>query len=114
MIKELVEVFRTEHGCVYQCDSKNCFFVEFQNTITEFKPLSFFYLKTQLDKIDLHKMVDDPSSASDIEILAPVCTDRFYILTLTDVLNFKELLSGSKAMMELNSILNERLKMVFA
>lgn len=103
------EIYRTAHGCVYQCDSKRCFAVEFGGEITEFKLPCFFALKKLVDSIDIESMALNPSKSSDVEIISPCGVDRCYVLTLHELLEFKELLSGARVMLQLNSILHERL-----
>lgn len=103
------EIYRTENGCVYQCDQKRCFEVEFCGEITEFKLPCFFALKNLVDKIDLEEMALNPANACDIEIISPCGSDRCYVFTLPELIEFKELLAGARVMLQLNSILHERL-----
>jgi hypothetical protein len=107
--QKIKEIFSTSNGCVYQCDEKRCFFVDFGGYMTEYKIPCFFALKKLIDRIDLDAMVLDPATASDIEIISPCGSERCYVLTLCQLLEFKELLSGARIMLQLNSILHERL-----
>lgn len=106
---QLKEIYSTANGCVYQCDRKRCFVVDFGGYMTEFKLPCFFALKKLVDNIDLEHMVLNPSKSSDIEIISPCGSDRCYVLTLPELIEFKELLSGTRVMLQLNSILHERL-----
>lgn len=103
------EIFRTPNGCVYQCDNKRCFEVDFGGYLTEFKFPCFFALKRLVDRIDLDAMALDPAKASDIEIISPCGSERCYVLTLSQLIEFRELLAGARVMLQLNSILHERL-----
>lgn len=103
------EIFSTARGCVYQCDSKRCFFVDFGGSVTEYKFPCFIALKSLVDRIDIEAMATSPSRASDVEIIAPCGSDRVYVLTLPEVIEFRELLAGARVMLQLNSILHERL-----
>lgn len=103
------EIYSTANGCVYQCDKKRCFAVDFGGYLTEFKLPCFFALKKLVDSIDLESMALDPSKSSDVEIVSPCGCDRCYVLTLPQLLEFRELLSGTRVMLQLNSILHERL-----
>ena len=103
------EIFRTENGCVYQCDKKRCFGVDFAGYMTEYKIPCFFALKKLVDSVDLEAMALNPCKSSDIEIISPCGSERCYVLTLPELLEFRELLAGARAMMQLNSILHERL-----
>ena len=106
---QLKEIYSTANGCVYQCDKKRCFVVDFGGYMTEFKLPCFFALKKLVDGIDLEAMALNPSNSSDIEIISPCGSDRCYVLTLPQLIEFKELLSGTRVMLQLNSILHERL-----
>lgn len=106
---KLKEIYRTPNGCVYQCDKKRCFSIDFGGYVTEFKFPCFVALKNLVDSIDLDAMVLNPENAADIEIINPCGSERCYVLTFSQLLEFKELLAGAKVMLQLNSILHERL-----
>src|SRR5690606_1300151 len=108
----MVEVFRTKYGCVYQCDEQNCFWVDFAGSLTSFKFHCFLRLKQLVDQIDIEAMVNDPGNNADLEIISPCSCERCYTLTLPEIIRFQSLLSGAKVMLELNSIIHERLKIV--
>jgi hypothetical protein len=81
--------------------------VEFAGSISPFKVKDFLDLKQHVDAINVAEMAKDASRASDVHVLMPYRSERCFVLTLTDVLHFQELLQGAKAMMSLNSILYE-------
>src|SRR5688500_13491356 len=103
------EIYRTQNGCVYQCDKKRCFGIDFGGYMTEFKFPCFLALKKLVDGIDLEAMILNPDTAADIEIINPCGSERCYVLTVSQLHEFKELLAGAKVMLQLNSILHERL-----
>lgn len=105
----LEEVFRTESGCVYQSDVENCFYVDFGGRAIKFGILCFFRLKTLVDRVNLPDMAACPERSSDVEIISPCACEHCYVLTLAEIAALKELLAGAKVMLELNSILKERL-----
>ncbi len=105
----LQEVFRTEAGCVYQSDLEHCLYVEFAHRTVKYKLKCFFRLKAAIDRVDLARMASDASRAADVEIINLCACENCYVLTLPQVIAFKELLAGAKVMLELNSILHERL-----
>jgi hypothetical protein len=102
------EVYRNRQGCVYQDDCKNCFVLECNGYATPLSVNCFFYLKKQFDRVDILAIVNDPLPQSDIIIISPPSCDRFFALTLPELLEFKDLFTGARAMLELNSILHER------
>ena len=96
------EVFKTAFGAVYQCSRKNCYWLEFQDTTTSFKVSDFFNFKKVIDNLDVEKMIFDSSRSADFEIVMPFRTDRCFLLTVEDILNLREILSGAKFAIELN------------
>jgi len=105
----LEEVFRIENGCVYQSDAENCFYVDFGGRAIKFNIGCFFRLKYLVDKINLPDMAINPERSSDVEIISPCACEHCYVLTLAEIASLKELLAGARVMLELNSILKERL-----
>ncbi|WMJ75106.1 hypothetical protein RCC89_18335 [Cytophagaceae bacterium ABcell3] len=106
---DLQEIYRTSAGCVYQSDKNRRLIVEFAGTTAELNVPFFTCLKKMVEKIDVHSMLENPSRAADVEVVAPCGIQNCYVLTVRDVIQFKELLSGAKVMLELNSIIYERL-----
>ena len=54
-------------------------------------------------------MAENTARFADVVVFMPLCSDRCFVLSLTDVMHFQELLQGAKAMIELNSIIYESL-----
>lgn len=96
------EVFKTSNGAVYQCSRKNCYWLEFQGNTTAFKVSDFFAFKKRIQQINLEAMLCNSSRTFDFEIIMPFRTERCFILSVEDVLNLREILDGSKFMIELN------------
>ncbi|MDQ3292374.1 MAG: hypothetical protein M3Q05_13885 [Bacteroidota bacterium] len=105
----LIEIFRTAQGAVYQCNRRNCYWIEFAGGISPFSFQDFKFLKKQLEAINLTEMAQNPDRTADVVILMPHRSERCFVLTLSDVLNFRELLQGAKVMIELNSLIYESL-----
>lgn len=97
------EVFKTEHGVVYQCSRKNCYWLDFQGEATPFKVRDFFQFKKAIDAMDVELMLCNSSRSFDFEILMPFRSERIFILSVEDILKMRELLAGAKFMIELNS-----------
>lgn len=109
--KDLIEVFRTEKGCVFQSDIQNSFYIEFGGKITAHKTIHFLKLKGILDDINLAQRITCTKSA-DCEIIKINKSEEYYVLTLCELVGFKELITGARVMLELNSIIRERLHCV--
>jgi hypothetical protein len=103
------EIFSTPAGSVYQSDKENCFYLDFHNKKARFSIVCLFRLKKIIDKIDVESMMMDAKRSSDVEIVSLCACEHVYVLSVTEVIALKELLQGTKVMIELNSILRERL-----
>lgn len=116
MIQEthLTEIYRTANGCIWQCDRTCRFLIDFAGYRTPFNVPCFFGLKRKIDAIDLEKMLLSSDASGDIEIVNPCGSDRIYVLSPAQVAEFKELMQGARAMIQLYSILRERLYTVTA
>jgi hypothetical protein len=108
----LEEVFCTTAGSVYQSDVENCLYVDFGGRCIRYSLGCFLRLKVLVEKIDLSAMASNPERSSDLEIISPCACEHCYVLTLTEILAFRELLQGAKVMLELNSIIQSKLHRV--
>ncbi len=104
------EVYKTNHGAVYQCSRQNCYWLDFAGSTTAFKVGDFFNFKRKVDEVDISAMIIDSSRTADFTIIMPFRTPRCFVLDVNDVLNLRELLKGAKFMIELNSVINECLR----
>ncbi|MEK6478211.1 hypothetical protein WJR50_11770 [Catalinimonas sp. 4WD22] len=102
-------IFCNESGCLYQDDQKGCFILEYGGYSSSLSVPCFFCVKKSLDKINIPAMIENISMASDIEIISPHGCDRCFVLSVTELLGLKELFAGARAMLELNSIIQERI-----
>lgn len=108
-MSEVRVVFSNESGCLYQDDKKGCFILEYGGYSSCLSVPCFFCLKKNLDKINIPAMIENVSHAADLEIISPHGCDRCFVLTVSELLGLKELFAGARVMLELNSILHERI-----
>jgi hypothetical protein len=101
------ELFATENGAVHQ--AKRHLLVTFAGTTTPFNIPAFWSLKKRVDAIKVEEMANNPSRAYDCAIISPCGSERCYVLSLAEVIEFQDLLGGAKLMLELNSILHEQM-----
>ncbi len=102
------EVFSTIQGTVYQNDNEHCWYIDFAGKIARFDYRCLLKLKKAIDAINIEQKLMDARSA-DMEIIFICACDDTYILTLTQIIHFKELLQGTFVMLELNSIIYNKL-----
>lgn len=106
-ITNFVEVYSTEHGAVFQCNNRNCYWLEFAKSRTPFRVSEFLKFKKQIDAIDVSLLLGDCSRSADFTIVMPPHTERCYVLCVQDILRLREILNGAKFMIELNSMVRE-------
>lgn len=105
----LSEICVTEFGAVYQCDRRNRLLVQFGGSVEVLKVDTFFRLKKAVDQAFL-EAVAATSKAPDLELIAVCGCEKCYVLTLTELYAFKELLAQARFVLELNSMLHTYLK----
>lgn len=105
-----ITLYHNSSGAVFQCNQKNCFILEFQGVCTLFKVPCFLAFRKKVNSVDLEKMLSDACRSSDIEILSPCSCERVFVLSVNEVIELKDLVNGAKAMLELNSIIRDRLQ----
>jgi hypothetical protein len=104
----ITELFRTEKGVVYQDDQNSCFTLDFMGRKAIFKVYEFLHFKRSIDNINLADLfLNDVDQ--DLQIIHHKNSDQLFLITLCDLVALKELLSGAKVMLELNSIICSRL-----
>ncbi len=104
----LNELYKTGKGAVYQDDENSCFTLEFMGKLTVFKVYEFLHFKKSIDNINLADLFLN-DLGQDLQIIHHKNSDQLFIITLCDLVALKELLSGAKVMLELNSIICSRL-----
>ncbi|TXK37987.1 hypothetical protein FVR03_14335 [Pontibacter qinzhouensis] len=110
---EFAEIHTTAAGAVYQCNRKNRLVLQFAGGVSVLKVDAFLRLSLAVEAIDLDSMVVSTDRASDLEIISVCGCDRCFVLTLPELLAFKELLAGAKFSLQLNSMLHECLNPLF-
>lgn len=104
------ELYSTLNGSLCQDNHRGLLVLEWYGRRSLLKLPCFFSLRKLVNGIDIKQMLSNPASSCDVEILNPCGCDRCFVLSIPDVLEFQDLINGAKAMMELNSILHERLR----
>jgi hypothetical protein len=105
---QFTEVFITKAGAIFQCDTENCWYIDFAGKLARFNYRNFLKLNKAINTIDIEQRLLD-SGSPDMEIIFICACDDTYVLTLTQIIAFKELLQGTFVMLELNNIINNRL-----
>lgn len=101
------ELFSTSKGAVYQCDRANKLILSFWGSLTPMSARDFQLFRRMIQTIDVRQMALSTADADDVEIVTMPQSDRCHVLTLCDVIHLRDLLNGTFAMIELNSMLRE-------
>ncbi|UXP32369.1 hypothetical protein N6H18_00065 [Reichenbachiella agarivorans] len=102
-------IHSSQHGKVVQADKENCFYLIYKGSEYKMNVCSFIAFKSKLDAYNLESMLLSDASQSDLEII-PLCNkERFLILTLEEMIEVKHLVQGALVMLELNSIVHQRI-----
>ena len=105
----LTELYTNSKGTTYQCDRTARVTVEFGGYVMAFKINDFLNFKRKVDSVDLHAMIFNLSDDYDFEVIETPQANLSLKLGLCDLVLLRELLSGTKFMLELNSLLYERI-----
>lgn len=112
MIEESVytnELYANEKGITYQCDQTARIVVVFGGSIIAFKINDFLVFKRKVEGVDLHAMIFNTSDEYDFEIIEAPTANLSFKLTLCDLVHLRDLLAGTQFMLDLNSLLHERI-----
>lgn len=103
----LEQLYKTDFGAVYQCNSKNCYWLEFAGEWHPLKVSDFLFFKKEVDSIDVVSMINNPSRTADVIVLRSFRAKRCFVLNALEILQLKDLLSAARFMIDLNSVLKE-------
>lgn len=106
---EFAEVFQTSRGAVFQSDRENCWYVDFAGKLARFNYRSMMKLKKAIYGIDIEAQLLNSELTPDLEIIFICACDHSYVLTLSEIIDFKHLLEGTFVMLELNRIVHDRI-----
>jgi hypothetical protein len=105
-IDEYTEVFSTPKGAVFQSDAERCWYVDFAGKLCRFDHRCLLKLKKAVYNINIEQKLLNATTAPDIEIIFICACDHFYVLSLLQIIELKELLEGTFVMLDLNHIIH--------
>jgi hypothetical protein len=106
---ELEEIYSTSKASIALCDRSEFFVLTFQEHTIDFKLCELYSLKKKIMAIDLMEKfeIDTP----DLEVIHLPHCNRFLLLSLKDILEFRELLNGTFDILALNSAVQQTLRL---
>jgi hypothetical protein len=102
-----IELYRTNKGQAYQCNLTNRIFLDFGGLTTAFKIHNFINFKRLIDEINIIDKLYDLSDEADFDIIKAPNSNQTFTLHLCDLIHLRELLSGARFALYVNSFLNE-------
>ena len=97
-------VFATENCLVKQCDVNNSFFVNLWEETLEMKICSLLIFKQRIFSINLENLLLEDHRKG-IEIITLNCHNRVFVFSASEVIELRNLLDGTMAMLEVNSMI---------
>lgn len=104
----ITEVFKTQHGVVFQDDAAKQWVIDFAGKQASFDYRCLLKLRDRIYNINIEDKLFNPKS-SDFEIIFICACDHTYVLNLVQIIALKELLQGTFVMLELNHIIHNAL-----
>lgn len=101
------EIYRHDSFALSQCDTRELYTLRFGSEELSFKLCDLIAFKKKIFAIDLKLLFE--IEHADIEILYLAHLDRHILLSIEDILNLRELLSGTFTLLHLNSLIHRAL-----
>ncbi|MEQ9439636.1 MAG: hypothetical protein RIG62_11340 [Cyclobacteriaceae bacterium] len=105
----MTKLFSTEYSATYQSDQDRCFYVHFQQREVAMSVCALIAFKKKVDAIDLVELLTTDDRYSDTVVVSTCNREALFVLNIREIIELKELLSGTLVMLELNSILRQQL-----
>ncbi|NQZ75298.1 MAG: hypothetical protein HRT61_04190 [Ekhidna sp.] len=102
------EIFRIKETSIAQCEQTDRFLLTFEQEEISFKLCELFAFRKKIMSLDILELLE--SSAPDIEVIELPHCDRFLVLSLRQILQFRELLNGTFDTLALNSAIQKILR----
>ncbi len=102
------EIFKTKSAAISQCELTDSFLLSYDQEEIIFKLCDLFSFRKQIMAFDIVKLLD--SHSPDVEIVHLPHCDRFLVLSIIEILEFRELLNGTFNTLALNSAVQKILR----
>jgi hypothetical protein len=108
------KVFSNHAGTIYQSDRESCWYIDFAGKIARFDYRNILKLRKAVSQINIEDLLLNTSKSADLEIIFICACDHCYVLSIMEILALQDLLAGTFVMLELNHIIEDRLRRVIA
>lgn len=97
-------LYQTKYFAAYQCDLKRCFCVDFGQKPIHLSFCQLLALRKNVNAIDLEAHFDPDRNANGVEILVLCNREHILVLDTYQVIDLKELITSTFALLELNTL----------
>ncbi|MEM9859590.1 MAG: hypothetical protein AAF843_19710 [Bacteroidota bacterium] len=102
------EIFSTKNRSIAQNRHTDSFVLTYEYGVIEFKLCDLYAFRKKIMGIDMVRLLD--AESADIEIIRLPHCDRFLVLDVYGILQFRELLNGTFDILALNSTIQKILR----
>lgn len=102
------EIYKTKSASITQCELTDSFVLRFDQEEITFKLCDLFTFRKKIMALDIVALLECDSPECEL-IHLPHC-DRFLLLSILEVLEFRELLNGTFDTLALNSAIQKILR----
>lgn len=100
-------VFATSNIGIYQNDSRASFILQLPTEEVEFKLCAMLSFRKKIQSIDLAEMF--MPSHPGVEIISMPQIERIFVFDVREILELRDLFAGAMTMLELNSMIHQKL-----
>ncbi|MEM7298616.1 MAG: hypothetical protein AAF391_10170 [Bacteroidota bacterium] len=102
------EIYKTKSAAILQCEQTDSFLLTFEQEEISFKLCDLYTFRKRIMELDIMDLFE--SHSPDFEIIHLPHCDRFLVLSLHQILQFRELLNGTFDTLALNSAVQKILR----
>lgn len=102
------KIFSTKIASIAQCGRSDAFILTYQQDEIVFKLCDLYAFRKKIMSLDIIALFE--TSAPDVEIICLPHCDRVLVLSLSEILQFRELLNGTFNTLALNSSIQKILR----
>ncbi|WP_420576861.1 hypothetical protein [Ekhidna sp.] len=102
------EIYKTKSAKIAQCGLTDSFLLQFDQEEISFKLCDLYAFRKKIMSFDIIELLE--SSSPDVEVVHLPHCDRFLVLSLREILEFRELLNGTFDTLALNSAVQKILR----
>ena len=100
------QIYSTNSCATYQCDLSNALYLDIYGERLQLNICTLISFRKKLFDVNLESLLLDSESAP-IEILNLHCIDKLFVLSIDEIIELRDLMKGTFAMLRLNSIIHQ-------